>query len=195
MNKLYFKYGVMGCSKTASALMCKFNYEQQGFKVLLLKSLIDSRNMRDNEIIVHSRIGLESKCTAFAKNDNLVEIFNQKLKEQEYNVIMVDECQFATEAQIEQLKELSLKVPVLCYGLLTDFRTRLFEGSKRLIELADKLEELKSVCKCGRKASVNARFVDGKLNTVGDVVAIENQNNVSYQTMCYACYNELKKLQ
>ncbi|MBQ7885227.1 MAG: thymidine kinase [Clostridia bacterium] len=195
MNKLYFKYGVMGCSKTASALMCKFNYEQQGFKVLLLKSLIDSRNMRDNEIIVHSRIGLESKCIAFAKNDNLVEIFNQKLKEQEYNVIMVDECQFATEAQIEQLKELSLKVPVLCYGLLTDFRTRLFEGSKRLIELADKLEELKSVCKCGRKASVNARFVDGKLNTVGDVVAIENQNNVSYQTMCYACYNELKKLQ
>lgn len=195
MNKLYFKYGVMGCSKTASALMCKFNYEQQGFKVLLLKSLIDSRNMRDNEIIVHSRIGLESKCIAFAKNDNLVEIFNQKLKEQEYNVIMVDECQFATEAQIEQLKELSLKVPVLCYGLLTDFRTRLFEGSKRLIELADKLEELKSVCRCGRKASVNARFVDGKLNTVGDVVAIENQNNVSYQTMCYACYNELKKLQ
>ena len=110
-------------------------------------------------------------------------------------MIIVDECQFATEAQIEQLKELSLKVPVLCYGLLTDFRTRLFEGSKRLIELADKLEELKSVCKCGRKASVNARFVDGKLNTVGDVVAIENQNNVSYQTMCYACYNELKKLQ
>ena len=193
MNKLYFKYGVMGCSKTASALMCKFNYEQQGFKVLLLKSIIDSRDIKDNEIIVHSRIGLESKCTAFSKEDNLIDIFEQKLEEKEYNVIMVDECQFATEKQIEQLKELSLRVPVLCYGLLTDFRTRLFDGSKRLIELADKLQELKSVCKCGRKASVNARFVDGKLNITGDVVAIENQNNVSYQTMCYACYNKLKQ--
>lgn len=193
MSKLYFKYGVMGCSKTACALMCKFNYEQQGYKVLLLKSLIDTRNVKDNEIVVHSRIGLESKCTPFGKNDNLIELFKQKCAEQEYNVIMVDECQFATKEQIEQLKELSFEYQVLCYGLLTDFKTNLFEGSKRLIELADSLQELKSVCKCGKKASVNARFVNGKLNLDGDVVAIENQNNVSYQTMCYACFNKLKK--
>lgn len=192
MSKLYFKYGVMGCSKTACALMCKFNYEQQGFKVLLLKSLIDTRNIKDNEIVVHSRIGLESKCTPFSNKDNLIEIFNQKSKEEAYNVIMVDECQFATTKQIEQLKELSLKYQVLCYGLLTDFKTNLFEGSKRLIELADSLQELKSVCTCGRKATVNARFVNGELNITGDVVAIENQNNVTYKTMCYACYNKLK---
>lgn len=192
MSKLYFKYGVMGCSKTACALMCKFNYEQQGFKVLLLKSLIDTRNIKDNEIVVHSRIGLESKCVPFSSQDNLIDIFNQKSKEEAYNVIMVDECQFATTKQIEQLKELSLKYTVLCYGLLTDFKTNLFEGSKRLIELADSLQELKSVCTCGRKATVNARFVNGKLNITGDVVAIENQNNVTYKTMCYACYNKLK---
>lgn len=193
MSKLYFKYGVMGCSKTACALMCKFNYEQQGFKVLLLKSLIDTRNIKDNEIIVHSRIGLESKCTPFDKDTNLIQLFKQKCLEQEYNVIMVDECQFATSRQIEQLKELSLNYQVLCYGLLTDFKTNLFEGSKRLIELADSLQELKSVCKCGRKATVNARFINGKLNLDGAVVAIENQNNVSYKTMCYACFNRLKK--
>lgn len=192
MSKLYFKYGVMGCSKTACALMCKFNYEQQGFKVLLLKSLIDTRNIKDNEIVVHSRIGLESKCVPFSSQDNLIEIFNQKSKIEAYNVIMVDECQFATTKQIEQLKELSLNYTVLCYGLLTDFKTNLFEGSKRLIELADSLQELKSVCTCGRKATVNARFVNGKLNITGDVVAIENQNNVTYKTMCYACYNKLK---
>ena len=115
MSKLYFKYGVMGCSKTACALMCKFNYEQQGYKVLLLKSLIDTRNVKDNEIIVHSRIGLESKCTPFGKNDNLIELFKQKCAEQEYNVIMVDECQFATKEQIEQLKELSFNFIQLAY--------------------------------------------------------------------------------
>lgn len=191
MAKLYFKYGVMGCSKTASALMCKFNYEQQGFKVLLLKSILDTRNLKNNEIVVHSRIGLESKCIAFSKDDNIIDIFNRESIKQMYDVVMVDECQFATEKQIEQLKELSLNYTVLCYGLLTDFRTRLFEGSKRLVELADNMQELKSVCSCGRKASVNARFVDGILNTDGDVVAIEDEKKVCYKTMCYACYRKL----
>ena len=95
MAKLYFKYGVMGCSKTASALMCKFNYEQQGFKVLLLKSILDTRNLKNNEIVVHSRIGLESKCIAFSKDDNLIDIFNRESIKQMYDVVMVDECQFA----------------------------------------------------------------------------------------------------
>lgn len=191
MAKLYFKYGVMGCSKTASALMCKFNYEQQGFKVLLLKSLLDTRNLKDNEIVVHSRIGLESRCIAFSKDDNLIDIFNRESMKTHYDVVMVDECQFATEKQVEQLKELSVCYTVLCYGLLTDFRTRLFEGSKRLVELSDNLQELKSVCACGRKATVNARFVDGVLNTEGDVVAIEGEKKVCYKTMCYTCYRKL----
>lgn len=194
MSKLYFKYGVMGCSKTASALMCKFNYEQQGFNVLLLKSTLDTRDVKDKQIIVRSRIGLSSPCVAFSKDDNLIEIVNNQSKNISYDVIMVDECQFATESQIEQLKEISLNKIVLCYGLLTDFRTKLFEGSKRLVELADSLQELKSVCTCGRKATVNARFVNGKLNLTGDTIAIENQNNVTYKTMCYSCYKKLINL-
>ena len=193
MSKLYFKYGVMGCSKTASALMCKFNYEQQGFNVLLLKSTLDTRDIKDKQIIVRSRIGLSSPCVAFTKDDNLIEIVNNQSKNISYDVIMVDECQFATESQIEQLKEISQDKIVLCYGLLTDFRTKLFAGSKRLVELADSLQELKSVCTCGRKATVNARFVNGKLNLTGDTIAIENQNNVTYKTMCYSCYKKLIK--
>ena len=187
MNKLYFKYGAMGSSKTASALMCKFNYEQQGFKVLLLKSVYDDRDFTNQQVVVRSRIGLESKCHTFTKNENLIEMFNTLNLNGEYNVIMVDECQFATEDQINQLKILSQNYPVLCYGLLTDFQTKLFEGSKRLVEIADSLQEIKSVCKCGGKASVNARFVDGKLCTTGDVLAIE-KGNVTYKPMCYNCF-------
>lgn len=192
MGKLYFKYGVLGSSKTANLLMCKFNYEQQGFKVLLLKSCLDTRNIKDNQIIVHSRIGLESPCTIFLKNDNLIELFNTLNKENNFDIIMVDECQFATEKQIEELKTLSQFHNVMCYGLLTDFRTKLFEGSKRLVELADSLQELKSVCSCGKKASVNAKFLNGIFNIEGDTIAIENQNNVTYKTMCYSCYQKLK---
>lgn len=188
MSKLYFRYGVMGCSKTANALMCKFNFEQQGFKVLLLKSLIDTRDMKDNDIIVHSRIGLESPCVGFSKSDNLIDLFNKECQKAKYDIIIVDECQFATTKQVEQLKQISLTNIVMCYGLLTNFQTYLFEGSKRLVELADSLQELKSVCKCGKKASVNARFVNGKICTTGDSIAIENENNVKYEPMCYGCY-------
>lgn len=195
MSKLYFRYGAMGSSKTANALMCKFNFEQQGFNVLLLKSLIDTRNIKNEQIVVHSRIGLESPCVPFGKEDNLILLYNNLSKEKTYDVIIVDECQFATEQQIEQLKQISLNnVIVMCYGLLTDFQTKLFEGSKRLVELADSLQELKCVCKCGKKASINARFVNGELCIMGDTIAIENQNNVTYEPMCYSCFIKAKKL-
>lgn len=190
MSKLYFKYGAMGSSKTAQALMCKFNYEQQGFNVLLLKPIIDIRDLEDGEIVVKSRIGLSSPCIVFNDKQNLIDVFNYQKSFKNYSVIIVDECQFCTEKQIEQLKELSENVTVLCYGLLTDFKTKLFEGSKRLVELADSLQELKSVCSCGKKANVNARVIDGNITISGDTVAIENQNNVSYVAMCYDCYKK-----
>lgn len=193
MSKLYFRYGAMGSSKTANALMCKFNFEQQGFNVLLLKSLIDTRNIKNEQIVVHSRIGLESPCVPFDKEDNLILLFNNLCKEKRYDVIIVDECQFATEQQIEQLKQISLDKIVMCYGLLTDFQTKLFEGSKRLVELADSLQELKCVCKCGKKAAINARFVNGLLCTMGDTIAIEHQNNVTYEPMCYSCFYKKSK--
>lgn len=192
MAKLYFKYGAMGCSKTASALMCKFNYEQQGFNVLLLKPVLDTRDLIGEKIVVRSRIGLFSECITFSQKDNLIQLFNEQNKIKKYDVIIVDECQFSTESQIEQLKTLSLKVTVLCYGLLTDFRTKLFEGSKRLVELADSLQEMKSICQCGKKATINARFVNGKIVSSGDTLAIENQNNVTYSAMCYDCFLKQK---
>lgn len=193
MSKLYFKYGVMGSSKTANALMCKFNYEQQGFNVIILKPDIDIRDIQNNQIIVKSRIGLSSPCIVFAKDDNLINLIQGLDTNKKVDVIIIDECQFLTEKQVEQLKQISINKNVLCYGLLTDFKTRLFEGSKRLIELADSIQELKSVCRCGRKAIINARFVNGKISTNGDVVAIE-KGSVQYKPMCYNCYiNELKK--
>lgn len=190
--KLYFKFGVMGCSKSAQALMTKFNYEQQGYNVLLLKSNLDTRDQKDGKIVVKSRIGLESEATTFSSKTNFVKLFKSK-KAENYGVIIVDECQFCTEAQINQLKQLTQYVPVLCYGLKTDFRTKLFEGSKRLVEIADSMTELKSICACGRKATVNARFSNGKLVTRGSIIQIGGDEK--YKAICYECYSKLKNEQ
>ena len=137
MSKLYFKYGAMGSSKTAQALMCKFNYEQKGFNVFLFKSEIDNRKKDENgESIVWSRIGLSSKCKEYNEKFNFYNYFKDNHLLKEKNVVIVDECQFLTTIQVNQLKEISLYIPVLCYGLLTNYKTLLFEGSKRLIEIA-----------------------------------------------------------
>ena len=188
--KLYFKYGVMGCSKTAQALMAKFNYEQQGYNVLLIKPQIDNRDDHGGKTVIKSRIGLESEAYAFSCRESLMRLF-KKYKKQNIGVIIVDECQFCTQKQIEELKELTEFVPVLCYGLKTDFRTKLFAGSKRLVEIADSLTELKAICQCGRKASINARFKNGKLVLSGAVVDIGGDEK--YRAMCYDCFAKLKK--
>ena len=188
--KLYFKYGVMGSSKTAQALMARFNYIQQGYNVLLLKPAVDNRDDHGNMTVIKSRIGLEANAYAFAKNENLIKLFKSRKKEK-IGVIIVDECQFCTAKQIDELKELTKEVPVLCYGLKTDFRTKLFAGSKRLVEIADSLTELKSICACGRKATVNARFKNGVLATSGSVVDIGGDEK--YRALCYDCFCQLKK--
>ncbi len=188
--KLYFKYGVMGCSKTAQALMTKFNYEQQGYNVLLMKPSIDNRDDKENKTIIKSRIGLESEAIAFSPRQSLIKIFNKRRKEN-IGVIIVDECQFCSSSQIDELKELTKYVPVLCYGLKTDFRTKLFTGSKRLLEIADNLLELKAICECGRKATVNARFKNGFLVTKGSIIDIGGDEK--YRAMCYDCYKKLEK--
>ena len=188
--KLYFKYGVMGCSKTAQALMTKFNYEQQGYNVLLMKPSIDNRDDHENKTVIKSRIGLESEAIAFSRRQNLIRLFNKRKKDN-IGVIIVDECQFCTSAQIDELKELTKFAPVLCYGLKTDFRTKLFSGSKRLVEIADSLTELKAICECGRKATVNARFKNGLLVTKGSIIEIGGDDK--YRAMCYDCYKKLEK--
>lgn len=152
MAKLYFYYGAMGSSKTASALIAQFNYTQRGQNVLLCKSEVDTR---DGEKTIRSRIGIESKCTLITK---LMTYCDEHL--QEYDVIIVDEAQFLTEDQVDFLSEIvdRLSIPVICYGLRTDFQNRFFPGSRRLMEIADKICEIKTMCWCGKKATCNARY-------------------------------------
>lgn len=184
MAKLYFKYGAMGCSKTAQALITKFNYEERNMKVLLLKPSVDTR---DGASIVKSRIGLSKPCLSLSADQNVYEIYKNEYAD--CQVVIVDECQFLTPEQVDQLDDIVIDfdVPVLCFGLATDFLTHLFPGSKRLFEIAESITEIKSVCKCGAKATVNARIDEnGKVVTEGDQICIGG--NDKYVAMCRKCY-------
>lgn len=172
----------MGSSKTAQALMTCFNYKQKNFNVLLVKPSLDTRSEK-----ISSRIGLEESCLNIASNESFFHIFNKE----KFDVIIVDEAQFLTEKQVEELRELTQFVPVLCFGLLTNFQSKLFEGSKRLVELADSLTEIKSICKCGKKANFNARIVDGEVVYNGPEVLIGADEK--YEGRCWWCYSKNKK--
>lgn len=197
MAKLYFKFGAMGSSKTAQALMTKFNYEEKGKHVLLIKPATDNRDDWVDEhgnvsAIVRSRIGLYAEAVAVAPEDDVRKLYLTRHEESPLDVLICDECQFLTGGQVDQMKELADldDVPVLCFGLRADFQTKLFPGSKRLFEIADSITEIKSVCRCGRKATVNARFDDsGVIITEGDQVCIGG--NDRYEGVCYKCYREM----
>lgn len=152
MAKLYFYYGAMGSSKTANALMTEYNYAERGQKALLAKTNVDTR---DGVYTIKSRIGLEKQCVLLSEICTMDE---EVLKG--YDAIIVDEIQFATVEQIDFLAHIvdDLNVPVICYGLRSDFQLNLFEGSKRLLAIADEIKEVKTVCWCGRKATCNARY-------------------------------------
>ena len=192
MSKLYFKYGAMGSSKTAQALMTRFNYIQKGYEVLLIKPAVDDRDIINGEIVVKSRIGIYANCKVFDRKTNLFDFIKNLKFLEDKKVVIVDEAQFCSDEQIDQLHDVSTIVPVLCYGLLTNFKTKLFEGSKRLIEVAESISEIKSICSCGRKATVNARFINNKIVFDGEEIAIGADE--SYIGMCYTCYKQLKKL-
>lgn len=185
MAKLYFKYGAMGSSKTAQALITKYNYEENDLNVWLIKSGTDTR---DGAKILRSRIGLESPADVIAPGTDIYLLF-QDTQEGKCDVIIVDECQFLTESQIDQLRALvnDYNIPVMCFGLRTDFQTRLFPGSRRLMEVADIIQEIKTICDCGAKATVNARIDgDGHIITQGAQVVLGG--NDSYIAMCHKCY-------
>ena len=184
MAKLYFKYGAMGSSKTAQALITKYNYEENDLNVWLIKPSADTR---DGAAVLRSRIGLEALVEVIAPNVDVVERY-LATQHGKCNVIIVDECQFMTPAQIDQLRAIvnDYNVPVLCFGLRTDFQTNLFPGSRRLMELADCIEEIKTMCDCGAKATVNARISDGLVVTEGAQVVLGG--NDSYIAMCHRCY-------
>lgn len=186
MAKLYFKYGVMGSSKTAQALITKFNYEERGMNVWLIKPHIDNR---DGEGVLRSRIGLEAKAYELPADEDVYQSYLE-LK-QKVDVIIIDECQFLTEAHVNQLAMIVIEydIPVLCFGLRTDFRTKMFPGSKRLLEIADSITEIKTICSCGKKATVNVRKdKDGKIITEGEQIVIGG--NDTYTAMCYQCFIE-----
>lgn len=191
MAKLYFKYGVMGSSKTAQALITKFNYEERGMKVWLIKPQTDSR---DGDGLLISRAGLSAPAYVLPYNENVYEGF--KRLEYPVDVVIVDECQFISEDQVDQLAMLVIDydLPVLCFGLRADFRTKMFPGSKRLMEIADSITEIKTICSCGRKATVNVRLNEsGKVVTEGEQILIGG--NDRYTAMCYSCYIQAIKSQ
>ena len=174
MAKLYFKYGAMGSSKTANALITKFNYEERGMRVWLIKPSIDNRDGAD---IIRSRIGLEQKAQIITPEMDIFEEFKSHVST---HAIIADECQFFTRKQIDQLRAIvdELEIPVLCFGLRTDFLTHTFEGSHRLFEVADSI--------------VNAR-IDGNGKVVTEGGQILLGGNDSYVAMCHACWKKATK--
>ena len=186
MAKLYFKYGAMGSSKTAQALITRFNYEERGMRVWLIKPATDTRDGAD---VIGSRIGLSEKCTPIGREDDIYRMFLESHAGDD--VIIADECQFFTREQIDQLRMIvnEVEVPVLCFCLRTDFLTNCFPGSLRLFEIADSIAEIKTICTCGSKATVNAR-IDGRGRIVTRGSQVMLGGNDSYVAMCHRCYIE-----
>ena len=184
MAKLYFKYGAMGSSKTAQALITKYNYEENDLSVWLIKPSADTR---DGKAILRSRIGLAAEVEVMTPDADIYDRF-RSTRAGHCHAVIVDECQFLVPEQIDQLRAIvnDFSIPVLCFGLRTDFQTHLFPGSRRLMELADCIEEIKTMCDCGAKATVNARINNGYIVTEGAQVVLGG--NDSYIAMCHRCY-------
>ena len=184
MAKLYFRYGAMGSSKTANALMVAYNYKERGKRVLLAKPKLDTREMG----VLHSRIGLEQPCIYV---EELVEMPLEKLDS--YDCVIVDEAQFCKKEDVEFFTYLvdKLDIPVICYGLRTDFQMNLFEGSMWLLAWADKIEELKTVCWCGSGARCNARIYSSG-NMVSSGEQVELGANERYISLCRKHFIERK---
>ena len=185
MAKLYFKYGAMGSSKSAQALITQFNYEELGMTVWLIKPSVDDRDGAD---VIRSRIGLARKACVITPEENLRDAYERTGGT---DVVIADEAQFFTPEQIDQLRAIvdEKDVPVLCFGLRTDFLTHFFPGAQRLMELADSITEIKTVCACGSKATVNARLDEnGRVVTEGGQILIGG--NDRYIAMCHRCWKK-----
>ena len=183
MAKLYFKYGTMGSSKTAQALITRYNYNEKGLSVWLIKPSADTR---DGAVILRSREGLEAPAEVIAPQTRILDRFAFQTH---VDAIIVDECQFMTGAQIDELRYIVdvHNIPVLCFGLRTDFLSTLFEGSRRLFEVADTISEIKAICDCGAKATTNARIdPEGYIVTEGDQLLLGG--NDRYLAMCHKCW-------
>ena len=188
MSKLYFRYGAMNSGKSTHLMQVAHNYEERGMKVILIKTATDKKG--GDKLV--SRLGVERKVDILCLEKMNIYEEIQKWQEVKFkvNCILVDEVQFMTKEQVDQLFKIAvvLDIPVICYGLRTDFMMEGFEGSTRLLLLAHSIEEMKTICKCGRKAILNGRKINGKFVFEGEQVAIDNIDNVQYESLCGHCY-------
>lgn len=190
MAKLFFKYGAMNSGKTTLLMQTAYNYEERGLKVLVLKP---SKDLKAGNMI-SSRLGVTREVDYLVKPDD--NIFKYMVGNEDIACILVDEAQFLSNNQVDQLLRITtdLNIPVICYGLRTDFKTNGFSGSSRLLEVAHEISEMKTICECGSKATFNGRFVNNIITVDGEQIAIDGTNNVTYKSMCPKCYYKKIKL-
>ena len=182
MSKIYFRFGAMNCGKTTALLQVAHNYEEKGMNIIVIKSSVDKKGGKN----IVSRLGIEREVDLLIRpNEKIID----KIYLDNISCILVDEVQFMTKNQVKELWIISklYDIPVICYGLKTNFKGELFEGSKAIIEVADELEELVTICKCGKKAKFNARLVEGEYSNVGEEVAIDGLD-AEYESLCGECY-------
>lgn len=189
MSKLYFRYGAMGSGKSSALLQVAYNYNEKGMYVILMKPQVDTKA----ENRVSSRIGIEREVDVLIPRDSgIIELIPDTKKP---DAIIVDESQFLTSDQVDELYFISkiYDIPVLCYGLRCDFQMKGFEGSTRLLEIADDIEEMKTICKCGSKATQNIRLINGEPTFEGEQVMIDDHTQVEYEGICGKCYLQLRR--
>lgn len=192
MAKLYFRYGAMNSGKSTALLQVAYNYEERGMRIILLKPHTD---LKGEDTIV-SRLGMARRVDYLVnRTDNLFDIVKAEVAKAPLHCILVDEVQFFSADHIDAFFEIAVTmgIPVICYGLRTDFKTNGFEGSSRLLLLAHTLEELKTICRCGKKAVLNGRTINGDFVFEGDQVAIDGMGEVHYESLCASCYYKYKR--
>jgi len=193
MSKLYFRYGAMNSGKSTAILQVAHNYEEKGMKILLIKPSIDTKG--DKNIV--SRLGVKKEVDILlSPNDTILNSMSEQLSNVfKPSAIIVDEAQFLMPLQVDELYEITkiYDIPVLCYGLRCDFQMRGFPGAARLLEISDDIEELKTICKCGKKATQNIRLINGNPVFDGKQIEIDNQDNIQYESVCGGCYLKLKR--
>jgi len=193
MSKLYFRYGAMNCGKSTNLLQVAHNYEERGMKAIIIKPKTDTKG--GNRVV--SRLGVTREVDLLIKSDD--NIYNDVESyigvHGNIDCILVDEVQFFKSENIDQLFEIAVlkDIPVICYGLRTDFQMQGFEGSSRLLLLAHSIEELKNICHCGKKALLNGRMVNGEFVFEGRQIAIDKEDNIEYHALCPKCFLEYKR--
>ncbi|WP_238885751.1 thymidine kinase [Clostridium sp. YIM B02551] len=193
MSKLYFRYGAMNSGKSTNLMQVAFNYEERGMEVLIIKP---SKDKKAGEKLI-SRLGVERKVDLLISDEDNILVLISELRENNTKIdcILVDEVQFLNKNHIDELFDVAvgMNIPVICYGLRTDFLMNGFEGSERLLLIAHSIEEMKTICTCGKKAIFNGRKVNGKFVFKGEQIAIDEVDNVQYQSLCGECYFKYKK--